>query len=105
MRLIRRKAEKIFGSEKVYILPWGVRYLGTFNKYIYTAGLINFYAELEAKGNTEIAAYMEKCYPFLWKINKNWLFKICSLLSQLVLFMFEPFIADFRLIIISKGDN
>jgi len=103
MRLIRRKAVKIFGSEKVYIIPWGVRYLGTFNKYIYTAGLINFYSELKAKGNTETATYMEKFFPFLWKINKNRLFKIRSLLSKLVLFMFEPFITDFRLIIISKG--
>jgi SAM-dependent methyltransferase len=35
---IRKKAENIFGLNNVYILPWGVRYAGFLNKYIYAFG-------------------------------------------------------------------
>jgi SAM-dependent methyltransferase len=83
---IRKKAENIFGSDNVYILPRVVKYAGFLNKYIYALGLLNFYLKIKLAGQNSLADYIKE--------------RIVSIL----LFIFEPFIIDFRLIVI-KGDQ
>ena len=99
---IKRKAQRIFEKGEVFVLPWGVRYFGRFNKYIYAAGLISFYNEVKRK-HKHVSLCLENSFPFLAKLNTKTKLKFFGFVSKLILFLFSPFITDFRLIILYGG--
>jgi len=103
---IRKKAENVFGLNNVYILPWGVRYAGFLNKYIYALGLLNFYLKLKLSGQKSLAEYIKERFTYINKIVKSenkTILKLISYFVSLLMVIFEPFITDFRLIVIRRG--
>ncbi len=102
---IRKKAENIFGLNNVYILPWGVRYAGFLNKYIYALGLLNFYLKLKLAGQNSLADHIKERFVYIKKIVKfenEANIKLISYIVSTLLFIFEPFITDFRLIVVRR---
>jgi len=102
---IRKKAENVFGLNNVDILPWGVRYAGFLNKYIYALGLLNFYLKLKLAGQNSVADHIKECFVYIKKIVKfenETNIKLISYIVSTLLFIFEPFIIDFRLIVVRR---
>jgi SAM-dependent methyltransferase len=96
---IRKKAENILGL-------WGVRYAGFLNKYIYALGLLNFYLKLKLAGQNSLADHIKERFVYIKKIVKfenETNIKLISYIVSTLLFIFEPFITDFRLIVVRRG--
>jgi ubiquinone/menaquinone biosynthesis C-methylase UbiE len=103
---IRKKAEKVFKKDNIYLLPWGIRYLGILNKYIYAVGLLNFYIKLKIRGKdiNQLKENKRMIFPFIKNnelFNNIWLLNLLLVITSIILFIFQPFVPDFRLIIIN----
>jgi hypothetical protein len=102
---IRKKAENIFGLDNVYTLPGGARYAGFLNKYIYALGLLNFYLKLKLAGQNSLADHIKERFVYIKKIVKfenETIIKLISYIVSMLLLIFEPFITDFRLIVVRR---
>jgi len=103
---IRKKAENIFGLNNVYILPSGAMYVGFLKRYIYGLGTLNFYLKLKLAGQNSLADHIKERFVYIKKIVKSeneTNLKLISYIVSILLFIFEPFITDFRLIVIKRS--